>query len=182
MKRQVIIPIERGMISILIIMILSFDVRSQNWIPVFEVKIDYRPIHMIGKSLGDFLQYGHPYVAKGCDTKVCIFHFRVNSKGDVDSLYFEGNFDKIETDVILGNILKTSGNWILPSNTTKDSFCWFVYPCYILGELVYPCLNDPQNQQQIVLLRNLLTNYSNTFDKRGRYLLAPNEYGYYSKQ
>lgn len=182
MKTHIMSLILKVILSAVLILICSLNIKAQSWLPIFKVRFGYSPIDMSGKSLNEFLQNGFPLVAKGCDTKVCLFYFRVNGNGDVDSLYYEGNFNKEECTIITNNILNTKGNWITPKNTNRTDFCWFVYPCYILGKIVDPCLDDPKNQQQIALLRNLLNNYSNTFDKQGRFLLSPNNYSYYDKK
>lgn len=171
----------RKVLLMFMLLILTHYARSQTWLPKFKVSVHYRPISMANATLKEFLQYGHPYVAKGCQTKMSVFYFRVNYVGKVDSLFSEGNFTKEEKELISRNILATSDNWLLPTNTKRENYCWFVYPCFILGRLVDPCADDPENQEQIKILRRLLSTHSNQFDSQGRYLLPPNDYGFYSR-
>lgn len=172
----------RKILSAFIICLFSSQVRSQEWLPEFRVKFDYRPSILIGASLHDFLQFEHPLIARGCNTRVSIFYFRVNYQGQVDSLYNQGNFTNEEAKLISRNILATSGSWVLPGRTTSQDHCWFIYPCYVLGRLTDPCADDPQNQIQITILRNLLAGHAYQFDRSGRYLLPPNDYTFYSRR
>lgn len=172
----------RKVLLMFTLLISAHHAASQTWLPKFRVSVNYRPVIMANASLQEFLQYGHPWAAKGCHTRMSVFYFRVNHLGKVDSLFSEGNFTKEEKEVISRNILATSDNWILPANTTSENFCWFLYPCFILGRLVGPCADDPQNQEQIKILRRLLSDHSEEFDKQGRYLLPPNDYGFHSRR
>ena len=155
---------------------------AQTWLPEFRIRIGYNSILPKTTTLNEFLTYDHPIVAENCQARMSVFYFKVNSKGMVDSLYSEGNFKEKEKDIILKNIKGTSGNWILPKTTRTEDYCWFVFPCFILGALDKYCPDDQQNFRQLVLLRGLLQNYSFSRDKHGRYLLPPNEYGFYSRR
>lgn len=163
-----------GILILFVWLLVTHQAISQTWRPEFRVRVDYRPITMINAGLHEFLQFGHKQKVKGCNTRVSVFYFRINSQGMVDSLYCEGNFTDEEKDTINRNILNTSGNWFLPPNTTSSDHCWFVYPCFVLGQLTGACSEDPGNQRQIEVLRKLYFDQIHQFDSRGRYRLPPN--------
>ncbi len=166
----------RKIMMSLVWILISSQVMSQGWLPEFRIRIDHKPITMIETSLNTFLQQNHSLYIKGCNARMSVFYFRVNHKGVVDSLYSEGNFLKEEQNLIQKNILNTSGNWSLPANTSRGNSCWFVYPCFVMGQSDGACPDDPANQRQFEILRDLLSSQAWAFDQQGRYRLPPNSF------
>lgn len=163
-------------IASIVWILISNQVMSQGWLPEFRIRIDYKPVTMLNTSLSDFLQQNHSLYVKDCATRMTVFYFRINYKGMVDSVHYEGNFSEGERNLIIKNIRNTSGNWSLPTNTSRGNSCWFVYPCFILGQLNGSCADDPANQRQFQILRSLLSSQAWTFDKKGLYHLPPNTF------
>lgn len=156
--------------------LLSHQGMSQRWLPEFRIRIGHRPVTEMNMDLIEFLDQSHSFNKKGCNTRMSVFYFRVNSKGQVDSLYSQGNFLEEETSLISKNILNTSGNWVLPANTSREDACWFIYPCFVFGELTGACSGDTANQNQLAILHKLLFSQAYEFDKLGRYRLPPNNF------
>ncbi len=153
---------------------------AQSWLPEFRANLGYERI-VSRAELHEYLAFLHPS-ANSCEARMSVFYFRVNYKGMVDSLYSEGNFGPAEKEVISQNILKTNGNWVLPAATQKTDKCWFIFPCFTLGGLDQHCADDPKNYKQLVILRNNLSQFAFQRDAKGRYLLPPNQYGFYSRR
>lgn len=62
------------------------------------------------------------------------FYFRVNDKGIVDSIRFEGNLRKEIQQQIVKNIYDTKGHWLISLSTRKNQKCWFMYPFFDLSD------------------------------------------------
>ncbi len=180
--------IEKGRFVHKIIILITFIIttstgsKGQHWKPEFKIPLDSKSIHTQISDLNDYLQFGFPLVANNCASRLSLFNFRVNSLGQVDSVYSEGNFRTDENALIIKNIKTTSGNWILPKNTKISDNCWFVYPCYIVGEITQHCRDVESHVQSILMLRATLAKVSFQFDNLGRYILPPNKYSYNIKK
>ena len=161
---------------LVLFVLVSFQSLSQRWLPEFKIRIGHRPITDMNMVLIEFLDQNHYFLKQGCNTRMSVFYFRVNSTGKVDTLYSQGNFSDEEKSLINKNILNTSENWVLPANTSREDACWFVYPCFVFGQLKEACSQDPANQRQLEILHKLLFSQAHQFDELGRYRLPPNNF------
>lgn len=93
--------VRKSMIAIMLLFIsIDHDLSAQNWLPEFRVRITHQPISQINDHLYKFLARDFRTNVKGCETRMNIFYFRVNYKGKVDSIYWEGNFSEKQTELI----------------------------------------------------------------------------------
>jgi hypothetical protein len=78
-----------------------------------------------------------------CRNNYGIFIFKINSRGKIEKLAYEGDLDSSIVRKIKLNIRKTEGNYTRPSKSNQESFHWFVLPFmsngYHLGP--YTCAN-----------------------------------------
>lgn len=80
-----------------------------------------------GKSLNDRLSAGAVTEAPDCKPSWAMFKFRVNGKGLIDSIWFDGQLSKKTTTRILDNIHATAGSWIVAPGTKESDVAWYVY-------------------------------------------------------
>ncbi len=63
-----------------------------------------------------------------CRNNYGIFAFKINSRGIIEKLEYEGDLDSSIVRRIKLNIRKTAGNYTRPSKSNQESFHWFVLP------------------------------------------------------
>jgi hypothetical protein len=63
-----------------------------------------------------------------CRNNYGIFAFKINRKGKIEKLEYEGDLDSSIVRKIKLNIRKTEGNYTRPSKSNQESFHWFVLP------------------------------------------------------
>nr|WP_295934626.1 hypothetical protein [uncultured Dyadobacter sp.] len=80
-----------------------------------------------GKSLNDRLEVGVSAETVDCKPSWGLFKFRVNSKGQIDSTWFDGHLPKKVSMQILKNIRATQGSWIIAPGTKESDVAWYVY-------------------------------------------------------
>lgn len=170
------INMSKGFFS-LILVLLTCHSHAQSWLPEFRLNFNYRRSAIFkGATLNEFLEYDVDTDISPCQTRASIFHFRVNAKGVVDSIYHEGNLDTGVVNVIQENIQSTNGSWILPAKTKETDHCWFIFPFFVIGRPENCTKEQREQRQQIKILHKLLSGLKFRSDEQGRYLLAPNRW------
>jgi hypothetical protein len=91
-------------------------------------------------ELGDWLRKDIPFNQPGTSTPAwAFFYFKVNSSGEIDSLYHRGTIRKEIIEIFEQNIYKTRGHWKIPDSFGASDYQWFVFPYFDLGEI--PCFS-----------------------------------------
>jgi hypothetical protein len=71
-----------------------------------------------------------------CRNNYGIFAFKINSRGKIEKLEYEGDLDSSIVRKIKLNIRKTEGNYTRPSKSNQESFHWFVLPFFSNGGML----------------------------------------------
>lgn len=160
-------------------MLIGRSANSQSkWIPELQLPLKGETA-AYGKDLtiSQYLAKEVPFKTKedGCRAELSIFYFRVNSKGMVDSIYVEGNLDKVAVDVIKKNIRSTDNKWKVPRTTSRQSECWFVFPFFDAGRSKLCSEDLLRYRNQLIQVLEMYSGSRQTTDRMGRVLLPPND-------
>ncbi|GAB3168560.1 hypothetical protein GCM10027291_17410 [Telluribacter humicola] len=172
------------MLLSLLLLSLSIPSYAQNWRPDFRIPLGPEAI---------WLQYYNElshFWAKGtdvgtvdrCKIQVSMFYFRVNSQGEIDSIYTQGNLNRSATEAVYKNIYETEGKWVLPKDTKSTDSCWFIYPFFAFGSS-RSCSDELlADRYPLSLLYQQLSVLKSTEDQRGRVLLHPSPYSMFAEK
>lgn len=174
-----------GMTVAAFMVLVSFSVKAQVWQPTFQIGLAPESAALsryvtLSRYLSRNLDYGAG--DHGCYLKMSIFYFRVNARGEVDSLYSKGGLNEKTTAQITSNIMATKGKWNVPQNSQPSEKCWFIYP------VVDPGRSRSCSEQQRIsrnALIELLMTYAGaepTSDKHGRVILPPNDFPQFTEK
>lgn len=101
-----------------------------------------------------------------CRNNYGIFAFKINSRGKIEKLEYEGDLDSSIVRKIKLNIRKTEGNYTRPSKSNQESFHWFVLPFmsngYHLGP--YTCANAERLETEFNLESKRARSYLNIIE------------------
>jgi hypothetical protein len=101
-----------------------------------------------------------------CRNNYGIFAFKINSRGKIEKLAYEGDLDSSIVRKIKLNIRKTEGKYIRPSKSNQESFHWFVLPFmsngYHLGP--YTCANAVKLETEFNLESKRARSYLNIIE------------------
>ncbi len=158
--------------------------QNKEWIPKFMANRSVREQMMSSKpkSLTGFLGYAtesEKYTISGCETQLGEFKFRVNSKGEIDTINFTGNLQKDLVLKITNNIKNTKGYWQIPEHSQPQDHCWFIFPFFaFLQEKSSGCeVNGKESQKNhwasLRLLTSLPYNQQGTIKTSQGYLIRP---------
>ena len=130
---NLIINMNKIVTKILILFLYAFPKEVYSQRQIFRLK----PIDNVKGAGHEF----HRLLAKDvntasydCISTCSVFYFRVNNKGIVDSIRFEGNLRKEVQQQIVKNIYATKGHWLISPSTRKNQKCWFMYPFFDLSD------------------------------------------------
>ncbi|GAA4432348.1 hypothetical protein GCM10023091_04290 [Ravibacter arvi] len=116
--------LQAGAIFLLILSAPGSYAQTTRWTPTFDqfkIVPNYNfPDHHI-RTLRDYLFFGFSRISKESG----IVYFRVNGKGQVDSIRIDGFFKPEIQNWLRNNIESTNGKWTLPQGTKESDFCWF---------------------------------------------------------
>ena len=91
-------------------------------------------------ELGEWLRKDIPFNQPSTSTPAWVFfYFKVNSSGEIDSLYHRGTIRKEVVEKFEQNIYGTKGHWNIPDSFGSSDYQWFVFPYFDLGEI--PCFS-----------------------------------------
>ena len=112
----------------------------------------------VSYDLGTWLEKDVPGPITGdCNPAWAVFYFRVNGKGEVDSLFVRERLRRDVSEKIVKNIYETKGHWQLSQHAKATDSAWYIFPYFDLG--VAPganpdCSEKDRELQQIV--KNLI--------------------------
>lgn len=137
--------------------------------PAFKPQIEDTFKKNTRKTLDTFISNGTivtESLVRGCETQYGEFKFKINLKGEVDSLIYNGNLNKKTSDRIKENILLTKSHWKMPSNEENISY-WFTFPFFsFISQEPNKCKpSDIESQKNFNLTYKLLT--SLPYDNNG---------------
>ncbi len=162
--------------------------QNKEWIPKFMTNNSVREQMMASKpkSLTAFLGYAiqsEKYIIPGCETQLGEFKFRVNSKGEVDTITFTGNLQKDLVLKITNNIKDTKNYWQIPEHSRSGDHCWFIFPFFAFLEEKSSACQAKGNESQknhwsiFSLLNSLMYNQEGILKTSQGYLIRPSVSG-----
>ena len=82
-------------------------------------------------DLYSFLEKDLPHPPNNrCSNTWDVFYFRVNRRGQIDSLVHQGTLVASAREAVIRNIYATTGHWRVPKGLPLKKGYWFVYPYF----------------------------------------------------
>lgn len=157
-----------------ILCLLPWTAQAQHvWQPTFQLPLEgatasIRHDITLSEYLSRNVSIGN--FTSPCESQFSVFHFLVNAKGSIDSIYVEGDLNAERVDIIKQNIYATSNKWNMPQGTTSLNNCWFSFPYFFAKG--NPCSeNERRYRMQLRNAFELYNGSKSTIDNPGRVIL-----------